>query len=86
MKHIRSKVCLTLITFVISTSVALASEINPPEEAYEAPKNEYSPFVDDYFPTRVLWGDTHLHTSWSVDAGFLGATLGPEGAYLASMG
>ena len=86
MKHISSKVCLILITFVISTSVALASEINPPEEAYEAPKHEYSPFVDDYFPTRVLWGDTHLHTSWSVDAGFLGATLGPEGAYLASMG
>ncbi len=49
MKHIRSKVCLTLITFVISTSVALAREINPPKEAYEAPKNEYSPFVDDYF-------------------------------------
>ncbi len=65
---------------------ALAQDVNPPEDAYEAPKKEYSPFVDDHFPTRVLWGDTHLHTSWSVDAGFLGATLGPEGAYRASMG
>ena len=65
---------------------ALAQDINPGEEAYEAPKDEYSPFVGDHFPTRVLWGDTHLHTSWSVDAGFLGATLGPAGAYRASMG
>ena len=64
----------------------VAQDINPPEDAFEAPKEEYSPFVDDHFPTRVLWGDTHLHTSWSVDAGFLGATLGPEGAYQASMG
>ena len=68
------------------SGVALAQDVNPPEHAYEAPNKEYSPFVNDHFPTRVLWGDTHLHTSWSVDAGFLGGTLGPAGAYRASMG
>ena len=31
-------------------------------------------------PTRVLWGDQHVHTGWSVDAGAFGATLGPEEA------
>ncbi|MEE8261486.1 MAG: DUF3604 domain-containing protein [Gammaproteobacteria bacterium] len=67
-------------------TVALAQDVNPAKEAYEAPKKEYSPYVGDHFPTRVLWGDTHLHTSWSVDAGFLGGTLDPEGAYRASMG
>ncbi len=41
----------------------------------------YSPFVDQHFPTRVLWGDTHLHTKNSVDAGFVGNKLGPEEAY-----
>jgi hypothetical protein len=29
----------------------------------------------------VYWGDTHLHTSYSVDAGFFGNTLDPEQAF-----
>ncbi len=32
------------------------------------------------YPERVYWGDTHLHTSNSVDAFAFGATLGPEAA------
>ena len=32
-------------------------------------------------PTRVLWGDTHLHTANSLDAAAFGNTLGPEPAY-----
>ena len=32
------------------------------------------------YPTRVFWGDQHVHTGWSVDAGAFGATLGPEEA------
>ena len=75
------KTTLILTTFIITTNLALAQDVRPPEEAYKAPKQEYSPYADDHFPTRVLWGDTHLHTSWSVDAGFLGASLGPEEAY-----
>ena len=80
------KLFVATLTAAMMSSSAYAQDINPPADAYEAPKKEYSPFVDDHFPTRILWGDTHLHTSWSVDAGFLGATLGPEGAYRASMG
>ena len=75
-----------LIAALALPSLTFAQDILPPADAYEPPKKEYSPFVDDHFPTRMLWGDTHLHTSWSVDAGFLGATLGPEEAYQASMG
>ena len=41
---------------------------------------EYSPFLEDY-PNRVFFGDTHLHTSFSADAGFAGTVLGPEDAY-----
>lgn len=44
-------------------------------------KQEFSPFVDQYFPNRVYWGDTHLHTSNSPDAGMVGNTLSPADAY-----
>lgn len=41
----------------------------------------YSPYVGKYYPTQVLWGDTHLHTANSIDAAAFGNTLGPEEAY-----
>src|SRR4249919_504048 len=46
---------------------------------YKAPG--YSPYAGRNFPTRVLWGDTHLHTANSLDAAAFGNTLGPEAAY-----
>ena len=32
----------------------------------------YSPYADRTFPERPLWGDSHLHTSLSMDAGGFG--------------
>ena len=32
-------------------------------------------------PTNVYWGDTHLHTGMSMDAGAFGARLQPDDAY-----
>lgn len=32
-------------------------------------------------PTRAYFGDTHLHTSFSPDAGMAGTTVGPNDAY-----
>jgi hypothetical protein len=46
---------------------------------YKAPG--YSPYAGRTYPTRVLWGDTHLHTANSLDAAVFGNTLGPEEAY-----
>ncbi|MEQ1499464.1 MAG: DUF3604 domain-containing protein [Novosphingobium sp.] len=36
--------------------------------------------ADTAYPEKVLWGDTHLHTSNSVDAFGFGTRLGPEEA------
>ena len=44
-------------------------------------KPQYSPYAGRNFPTRPLFGDTHLHTSFSMDAGAFGARLGPREAY-----
>src|SRR3954451_7912002 len=44
-------------------------------------KITYSPYPAKNFPNRVYFGDTHLHTSYSTDAGMIGNTLGPEEAY-----
>ena len=43
-------------------------------------KRGYSPYAGRTYPTQVYWGDQHVHTGWSVDAGGFGATLGPEEA------
>lgn len=75
---------LTLITLIVS--LAFACEQSVPEEFSK--KKEYSPYVGDYKSSplpegydKPLWGDTHLHTSYSTDAGMIGNTLGPEEAY-----
>jgi len=44
-------------------------------------KQTYSPYAERNFPDRPLWGDTHLHTAISFDAGAFGATLLPADAY-----
>src|SRR6516162_88105 len=44
-------------------------------------KPNYSPYAGRKYPTRPLFGDTHLHTAASFDAGAFGARLGARDAY-----
>ncbi|NOE34414.1 DUF3604 domain-containing protein [Ruegeria sp. HKCCD7318] len=41
----------------------------------------FSPYAGRDFPTRPLWGDTHLHTSLSLDARAFGVLLSPADAF-----
>src|ERR1700722_2367693 len=50
------------------------------EKAFPA-KPPYSPYAGRNFPTRPFFGDTHTHTSFSMDAGAFGCRLGPKDAY-----
>ena len=44
-------------------------------------KRDFSPYAGRNFPTRPLWGDTHLHTTNSLDARGIGVTVTPEDAF-----
>ncbi|MCP4897089.1 MAG: DUF3604 domain-containing protein, partial [bacterium] len=61
---------------------SFAQEYHHTEEAVQKNLGEkkFSPYVDRAYPTRVLWGDQHLHTEISVDAGTM-CRLGQEDAY-----
>jgi hypothetical protein len=45
------------------------------------PGEAYSPYAQRSFPTNLYWGETHLHTGFSLDAGLFGATLDHDDAY-----
>jgi hypothetical protein len=44
-------------------------------------KPTYSPYANRNYPNRPLFGDTHLHTAFSMDAGASGTRLAPSDAY-----
>ncbi len=73
------------ILFSLASS-AWSQDIRPPQSGSTEINPSYSPFVGQDYPQNVYFGDTHLHSSWSTDAGMAGATLGPEIAYRFSRG
>jgi hypothetical protein len=78
-------ISVSIICFSIVVVVPLvAQEPAPPEQELKGvfpKKTPYSPYADRNFPERVYWGDTHLHTSFSMDAGAFGCRLTPRDAY-----
>jgi hypothetical protein len=74
---------------VLATSgMVLAQDVSGAKENAERAfggKN-YSPYAGRGYPTHVYWGDTHLHTALSVDAGAFGNRLGLEEAYRFALG
>ncbi|MEM9304040.1 MAG: DUF3604 domain-containing protein [Pseudomonadota bacterium] len=72
------------IALGVATGIAGASDIGAPRtEDLETlyPGKAYSPYAQRSFPSRVFWGETHLHTKASLDAGLFGNVLGHDEAY-----
>jgi len=66
--------------FVLGLSIAASAESEAGSE--EGRGSSYSPYADQTYARRVFWGDTHVHTSWSPDAGAGGNTqIGPDEAF-----
>jgi len=76
---------LLMLGLTLATPALYASDAGGPpspemmSELY--PGKTYSPYAQRSFPSNVYWGDTHLHTSLSLDAGLFGNILGHEDAY-----
>ena len=72
------------LTLLILAVPSLAQDIGHPEpEVIESlyPGKAYSPYAQRSFPSNLYWGETHLHTGLSLDAGLFGNTLDHEDAY-----
>ena len=72
----------TVILSLVLIASAQAQHTPPPSKE----KVTYSPYPEQTFPNRVYFGDTHLHTGYSADAGMVGCTLTPEDAFRFSRG
>jgi hypothetical protein len=73
---------LTLASLLaLAAGMAAAQDAVPQPEDVQPPPRSYSPFAGESYPQNVYWGDTHLHTSNSFDAGFINYRVGPEEAF-----
>ena len=83
-------VSMLLGLFVLVGSTNVLAQIKPAKESLSLsklyPGKAYSPYAKRSFPSNIYWGETHLHTGLSLDAGLFGATLGHEEAYRFALG
>ena len=74
---------LSAASALLIAGTAFANDGVPSEEAaegtFKAPP--FSPYANRTIPERPLWGDSHLHTGLSLDAGAFGNTLLPDTAW-----
>lgn len=82
---------LMILTSVIGAAILSGparsqTELSPGKNDIPEAQKIYSPYVertvnDKNFAEGLYWGDTHLHTRYSTDAGMVGNKLGPDEAY-----
>ena len=65
---------------MVMTGAVFAQDFTINEKNIKIGKTDYSPYLHQAQPNRVFWGDTHLHTSYSTDAGLVGNRVGPDKA------
>jgi len=77
--HLRRTVLAATVIAALPTLTLAEGQHSLPTPTPQS--NSYSPYARQTFPNRVYFGDTHLHTAYSADAGLAGNRLGPDAAY-----
>lgn len=74
--------CLSVTALALATT-QLSAQVYPSKEAIDGlfKGKTYSPYAQRGFPSNIYWGDSHLHTGLSLDAGLFGNTVGLDDAY-----
>jgi len=75
-----------LASLLASVTLTSQAQVNPTAKDIDILSREYtgkvySPYAGRDFPSNVYFGDTHLHTDISMDAGAFGNRLGLDPAY-----
>jgi hypothetical protein len=78
-------VAIAALTALGGSALAQDTGTLDKDQVVEQPK-PYSPYVDQHFPQRVLFGDMHHHTSLSVDSGVIGNRNSPEVSFRLARG
>ena len=81
MRHHRTSAVVIALQLAAGGLQAQQLDLAPERGDVTLGRKEYSPYLHEGYPQRVFWGDTHLHTAYSTDAGMIGNVLGPEEAY-----
>ena len=82
----KTNMATLVAALVTAASLGANAQVNPTEKDAEVLSREYtgktySPYAERDFATGVYFGDTHLHTNLSMDAGAFGNRLGLDPAY-----
>ncbi len=78
---IRNLLALNVTLLVVLGGSALGQEWTPERDQLVEQPKPYSPYVDQHFPQQVFFGDTHFHSSLSVDSGLIGNRVGLDQAF-----
>ena len=75
-----------LLLCALATVASVVAQVPPPKDpeavlSKSYTGKSYSPYAERGFPSRPFWGDTHLHTDISMDAGAFGNRLGLDDGY-----
>ena len=79
-----SRLPIAVILGLTASALIAGCSDKEPEQAAATSSTEVAgsaELASTAYPTRVFFGDTHLHTAMSMDAGAFGNRLGVEDAY-----